>query len=227
MPRRKIPRNVDSYLHLRLQRTRIYSLFRLRSDNVVRHTATAPAASPCWALLSVREWLVHSLSPSFDRQHHPAMLLCTGDRPTAKRLTMCYDLRSNHRPDSKWCTTMLNRMMQRLRWAIKENETLILFSSIHLDADAHLHQCQWVSVVNINWPIRREVPILGQLILIVSCIESIHRHRMWADRIVWPINSFDSYSYWVGKFVSVRRHLCTLSYLRTATHWVIIRLKEK
>lgn len=113
---------LESYLHLRLQRTQKYSWFRLRSDNVLHHTATALAAIPCWLLPFVHEWLVHSSIPSFDRQHHLAMPLYTADRLTAKPLTMWADHRSNHQRDSKWCTITLNRMRQHLMWAVVEKK---------------------------------------------------------------------------------------------------------
>lgn len=110
--------NANSYLHHHLRKTRIYSLFPLRSNNVHRHTATALDVILCWVLLFVHELSEHSLSPSFDHQHPLAMPLCISDRLKVKQLVMFDDWQSNRQPDLKWCITMPNRMMQRLMWAI-------------------------------------------------------------------------------------------------------------
>lgn len=87
------------YRHFRLQRIRICSLCRPRSDSALHHTATALAVVLCCVLPFVHESLAHSSNPSCDRQHHPAMPLYIVDRPTMTRLPMHAYCRSSRRPD--------------------------------------------------------------------------------------------------------------------------------
>lgn len=96
-----------------------------------------------------------------------------------------------------------------------------------MDADIHLHQCRWVWAVDISSLIRHGAPIPGRLILGVSCIWSVRHRRMLANRIVWPMNSYDSYSCLGGKFVSVHLLLCTPSYPRIADREKISEKKRQ